>query len=77
MTTPEGNMNPRFTEVDIEPDEDLNTKLKFFVSSQLGAWSGVYSFLQPLLFALNFFVDATVAFLRETFRFIFLHARFY
>ena len=35
MTTPEGNMNPKFTEVDIEPDEDLNTKLKFFVSSQL------------------------------------------
>lgn len=28
-------MNPRFTEVDIEPDEDLNTKLKFYVSSPL------------------------------------------
>ena len=34
MTTPEGNMNPRFSEVDIEPDEDLNTKLKYIVSSQ-------------------------------------------
>ena len=40
MTTPEGNMNPRFTEVDIEPDEDLNTKLKFFVSSQLALMHG-------------------------------------
>jgi len=33
LTTPEGNMNPRFTEVDIEPDEDLNTKLKFYCRS--------------------------------------------
>jgi len=33
MTTPEGNMNPRFSEVDIEPDEDLNTKLKYICRS--------------------------------------------
>ena len=31
LTTPQGNMNPRFGEVDIVPDEDLNTKLKFHV----------------------------------------------
>ncbi len=30
--TPQGNMNPLFSEVDIVPDEDLNTKLKFHVS---------------------------------------------
>ena len=83
MTTPEGNMNPRFTEVDIEPDEDLNTKLKFFVSSQLALMAGGslkergLLLFATFLFALNLFVDATVAFLRETFRFIFLHARFY
>jgi len=29
--TPQGNMNPRFSEVDIVPDDDLNTKLKFHV----------------------------------------------
>ena len=56
MTTPEGNMNPKFTEVDIEPDEDLNTKLKFFVSSPFGliAWvtlkdCGYFSFLASFL----------------------------
>lgn len=30
--TPQGNMNPKFNEVEIVPDEDLNTKLKFHVS---------------------------------------------
>merc|ERR1712018_498474 len=29
LTTPEGNMNPKFGEVEIVPDDDLNTKLKF------------------------------------------------
>ena len=32
MMTPEGNMNPRFPEVDIAPDDDLNKMLKFHVS---------------------------------------------
>jgi len=32
MTTHEGNMNPRFSEVELVQDEDLNTKLKFYVS---------------------------------------------
>lgn len=27
-----GGMSPRFSEVDIVPDEDLNTRLKFYVS---------------------------------------------
>jgi hypothetical protein len=31
LMTPQGNMNPRFSEVDIVPDDDLNTKLKFHV----------------------------------------------
>jgi len=29
ITTPDGNMNPDFGKVDIVPDEDLNTRLKF------------------------------------------------
>lgn len=29
ITNPDGNMNPEFGKVDIVPDEDLNTKLKF------------------------------------------------
>ena len=32
ITNPDGNMNPEFGKVDIVPDEDLNTKLKFHVS---------------------------------------------
>jgi hypothetical protein len=32
MMTPEGNMNPMFSDVDIVPDDELNTKLKFYVS---------------------------------------------
>ena len=32
LTTPQGNMNPKFHEVDLVPDADLNTKLKFHVS---------------------------------------------
>ncbi len=32
LTTPDGNMNPDFGKVDIVPDDDLNTKLKFYVS---------------------------------------------
>ena len=31
ITTPDGNMNPDFGKVDIVPDEDLNTRLKFHV----------------------------------------------
>jgi len=30
ITTPEGNMNPQMGEVDIVPDDDLNTRLKFY-----------------------------------------------
>ncbi len=41
LTTPEGNMNPRFSEVDLVPDDDLNTKLKFHVSTNYGVgWGG-------------------------------------
>ncbi len=29
----EGGMNPEFGMVDIVPDDDLNTRLKFYVSS--------------------------------------------
>lgn len=32
MVTPQGNMNPRFQEVEVVPDGDLNTRLKFYVS---------------------------------------------
>ena len=32
ITNPDGNMNPDFGKVDVVPDEDLNTKLKFHVS---------------------------------------------
>ncbi len=35
LTTPEGNMNPKFGEVDLVPDDDLNTKLKFYVSTHV------------------------------------------
>ncbi len=30
MTTPQGNMNPRFGKVDLVPDDDLNSRLKFY-----------------------------------------------
>ena len=33
LMTLEGNMNPRMAEVDIVPDDDLNTRLKFYVST--------------------------------------------
>jgi hypothetical protein len=33
LMTHEGNMNPRMSEVDIVPDDDLNTRLKFYVST--------------------------------------------
>ena len=33
--THEGNMNPLMSQVDMVPDEDLNTKLKFYVSIYL------------------------------------------
>eukprot|EP00095_Tigriopus_kingsejongensis_P009227 maker-scaffold851_size88925-snap-gene-0.21 protein:Tk09227 transcript:maker-scaffold851_size88925-snap-gene-0.21-mRNA-1 annotation:"canopy homolog 2 precursor" len=33
LTTPQGNMNPNFGLVDIVPDEELNTKLKFHCQS--------------------------------------------
>ena len=32
--TIEGNMNPKMSEVDIVPDDDLNTRLKFYVSNK-------------------------------------------
>ena len=32
LMTHEGNMNPLMSVVDMVPDEDLNTKLKFYVS---------------------------------------------
>ena len=32
LMTHEGNMNPLMSMVDMVPDEDLNTKLKFYVS---------------------------------------------
>ena len=34
LMTIEGNMNPKMSEVDIVPDDDLNTRLKFYVSDQ-------------------------------------------
>lgn len=38
----EGGMNPEFGLVDIVPDEDLNTRLKFYVSSS--RWSKLSDF---------------------------------
>jgi hypothetical protein len=40
--THQGNMNPKFGEVDIVPDDDLNTKLKFHVSFNPTFVLGVY-----------------------------------
>ena len=39
--THEGNMNPMMSAVDIVPDDDLNTRLKFYVSTKLtgNSWS--------------------------------------
>ena len=34
LMTIEGNMNPKMSEVDIVPDDDLNTRLKFYVSNK-------------------------------------------
>ena len=33
IMTHEGNMNPLMSQVDMVPDEDLNTRLKFYVST--------------------------------------------
>ena len=33
LMTHEGNMNPLMSQVDIVPDDDLNTRLKFYVST--------------------------------------------
>lgn len=50
LTTPEGNMNPDFGKVDIVPDEDLNTKLKFHVSQlkfslcEFISWKAIFQF---------------------------------
>ena len=41
--TIEGNMNPKMSEVDIVPDDDLNTRLKFYVSVQLAFGFRLYS----------------------------------
>ena len=35
LMTHEGNMNPLMSQVDMVPDEDLNTKLKFYVSRDI------------------------------------------
>ena len=35
LMTHEGNMNPLMSQVDIVPDEDLNTRLKFYVSTSI------------------------------------------
>ena len=42
MTTHTGNMNPEFSQVDIVPDEELNTKLKFYVSTTGQIWLSLY-----------------------------------
>ena len=42
LTTPEGNMNPRFGEVELVPDDDLNTKLKFYVRTASEGPVGYY-----------------------------------
>ncbi len=31
IISPEGGMNPKFSQVDIVPDEDLNKSIKFYV----------------------------------------------
>ena len=38
LMTHEGNMNPLMSQVDMVPDEDLNTKLKFYVSILFTQW---------------------------------------
>jgi len=35
LMTPEGNMNPLMSQVDMVPDDDLNTKLKFYCENQV------------------------------------------
>jgi len=35
LMTPEGNMNPIMSQVDMVPDDDLNTKLKFYCENQV------------------------------------------
>ena len=37
LMTHEGNMNPLMSQVDIVPDEDLNTRLKFYVSTYINS----------------------------------------
>ena len=44
LMTHEGNMSPLMSQVDMIPDEDLNTKLKFYVSIKtVVQWGSVYS----------------------------------
>ena len=57
LMTHEGNMSPLMSQVDMVPDEDLNTKLKFYVSiilkvtdssGEAGVQSVVYTALHSL-----------------------------
>ena len=44
LMTHEGNMSPLMSQVDMVPDEDLNTRLKFYVSiTGSGGWLGSVS----------------------------------
>ena len=44
LMTHEGNMSPLMSQVDMVPDEDLNTRLKFYVSiNGNGGWLGSVS----------------------------------
>ena len=52
ITTPEGNMNPQMGEVDIVPDDDLNTRLKFYVSD--------FKFPQVSLFLVIYLEDLSL-----------------
>ena len=48
IMTHEGNMNPLMSQVDMVPDEDLNTRLKFYVSS-----FNYFSFIAALYYCCN------------------------
>ena len=57
MTTHTGNMNPEFSQVDIVPDEELNTKLKFYVSTTGQIWLSLYiadSFVMDYFFLIEY-----------------------
>ena len=45
LMTIEGNMNPKMSEVDIVPDDDLNTRLKFYVSDNTDTSTPPYHLL--------------------------------